>query len=106
MTAHPKKYDKESFNDFLKKRNVSETIINKFNELPELIERSGNTYKLDINVTWYNIGNTHYGFELNYYCEELIEYLFTLKVFPDIEVSINNLLCELMGMECTKKKRK
>jgi hypothetical protein len=74
---------------------VSETIINKFNELPEKIERNKDKYELYINSTWYNVGNTFYSFELNYYSEELIEYLFNSKVFNDIELSINNLICEL-----------
>jgi hypothetical protein len=92
---YPKKYSKEEFRKFLEKNNVSETIINKFNELPEKIERNKDKYELYINSTWYNVGNTFYSFELNYYSEELIEYLFNSKVFNDIELSINNLICEL-----------
>jgi len=97
MGVYPKKYKKEEFLIFLKKNNVSEIIINKFVELPETVKRNGNTFKLDVNSTWYSIGNTYYNFELNYYSEELVEYLFSSKVFSDIEVSVNYLLCELIN---------
>jgi len=96
MGIYPKQYKEEEFLKFLKKNKVTETIITKFAELPKSVEHSGNTYKLDINLTWYSDGNTHYEFELNYYSEELVEYLFSSKVFSDVEVSINYLLCELI----------
>jgi len=95
MGTQLQKYDKKEFINFLKKNKVKQIIINKFIELPETILHSGHTFKLEINVTWYSIGETHYSFESNYYCEDLIEYLFSFKVFTDVEVSINNLLCEL-----------
>ena len=97
MGVYPKKYNKKEFLIFLEKHSVSNTIISKFVELPETVERSGNTFKLDINSTWYSIGNTFYNFELNYYSEELVEYLFSSKVFNNVEVSINYLLCELIN---------
>jgi len=97
MGVYPKKYDKEEFIKFLEKNNVNDKIIAKFVELPETIKRNGNLFELDINVTWYSIGNTFYNFEINYYSKELIEYLFGSKVFSDVEKSINYLLCELMN---------
>jgi hypothetical protein len=97
MNTYTKKYDKEDFLKFLEKNNVNDVIISKFVELPECIIRGGNKYDIYINVTWYNVGNTHYEFEINYYSEQLIEYLFGLKVFKDVEFSINNLLCELIN---------
>lgn len=107
MTAFPKMYTKEKFIEFLQKNNVNDGIITKFAELPERITRSGQIFDLYINVTWYNIGNTHYEFEINYYSENLIEYCFNSKVFNDVEFSINYLLCELMGSNCIEvKKRK
>jgi hypothetical protein len=96
MGIYPKKYNKEEFLIFLKENNVSDLIINKFVELPETVERSGCIFKLDINSTWYSSGKT-YKFELNYYSEELVEYLFSSKVFNDVEISINFLLCELIN---------
>lgn len=96
MGIHPKQYSRENFFSFLNKNNVSETIIDKFVDLPETVLRNENRFELYINITWYNIDDTHYNFELNYYSEELIEFLFTSKVFNDIEVSLNYLLCELI----------
>ena len=90
-------YSKDDFIKFLHKNNVSDKVVEKFKELPETVTHNKSTYKININSTWYNVGQTHYGFELNYYCEEHIEYLFSLKVFNDIEKSINYLLCELMN---------
>jgi len=103
MGVYPKKYSKEEFLNFLEKNNINDTIINKFIELPETIERSGSIFKLDINSTWYNIGNTYY-FELNYYSEELVEYLFNSKVFGDVELSINYLICQLINKNLIKSK--
>lgn len=96
MRVHPRKYTKEGFLKFLERNNVSNEIINKFIDLPETVERSGDIFELDINSTWYNSGNTFYNFELNYYSDKLIEYLFSSKVFNDVEVSINYLQCELV----------
>ena len=105
MGVYPKKYKKEEFLKFLDKNNVSNKIINTFVELPESVERSGSTFKLDINSTWYSDEDTYYNFELNYYSEELVEYLFSSKVFSDIEISINYLLCELINNNFIKIKR-
>lgn len=97
MVLYPKKYSKEKFLIFLEKNNVSSAIINKFEELPKVIINNNNEFGLYIDTTWYSCGNTHHNFELNYYSEELIEYLFNSKVFNDVEVSINYLLCELIN---------
>jgi hypothetical protein len=101
MTAFPVKYSKEDFIKFLLKNNVNDSIINKFNELPESIKKNGDVYDLYINSIWYSDGNTHYEFEINYYSEELIEYLFSSKVFKDVEQSINYILCELKNANCS-----
>ena len=106
METYPKKYTKAEFIKFLEKNNVNDNIITKFVELPEVVERSGYKYGLYINSTWYNTGNTHYNFELNYYSEELIEYLFNSKVFSDVEISINNLMCELLGSNCIEARKR
>ena len=102
MGVYPKKYSKEEFLVFLEKNNVKDTIITKFVELPKTVQRSGSVFELDINSTWYSEGDTHHNFELNYYSEELVEYLFTSKVFNDIEVSINYLTCELFSKKFIK----
>lgn len=103
MSAHLKTYNKEEFLHFLQKNNVNENIINKFLELPEIYKRNGNTFDLSINSIWHSEGKTYYEFELNYYSESLIEYLFGSKVFTDVEHSINNLLCEIKNVNCPKK---
>lgn len=106
MEVYPKQYTREEFLKFLKKNNVDEEIINNFEKLPKIVKRNENEFELYINRTWYNIGNTHYSFELNYYSEELIEFLFNSKVFNDIEVSINFLLSELINNNHMKKEKK
>jgi len=106
MGVYPKQYTREEFLKFLKKNNVGKKIINNFEKLPKIVKRNENEFELYINRTWYNIGNTHYSFELNYYSEELIEFLFYSKVFNDIEVSINFLLFELINNNILKKEKK
>jgi len=102
MGVYPKKYNKNEFLEFLEKINVNDDIINKFIKLPETVEHNGNTFKLDINSIWYSIGDTFYNFELNYYSNELVEYLFSSKVFCSVETSINYLLCELVDKKYVK----
>jgi hypothetical protein len=97
MGVYPKEYSKNEFIAFLHKNNVSDKVIEKFNELPETIIYKNSEYKLNINSTWYSGGQTHYSFEFNYYSENLVEYRFSPKVFNDIEKSINYLLCELIN---------
>jgi len=97
MDIYPNQYDRKKFIEkFLKKNNVSEVIINKFVDLPEKIIVNNHEYEIYINVIFFSIGDTFYNFELNYYSEEQIEFLFNSKVFQDVEVSINYLICELI----------
>jgi len=97
MGIFPKKYSKEQFLKYLEKNNVGDNIIRKFNKLPEKLNTGNSEYKLTIISTWYDIGNTYYNFELNYYSEKLIEFLFTYKIFTDVEKSIDFLLFELIN---------
>lgn len=98
MGVYPNQYSREEFlKKFLKKNHISKAIINKFIGLPEKIIVDGHDYDIYINVTFINVGDTCYNFELNYYSEELVEYLFNSKVLTDIEISINNLMCELIN---------
>jgi hypothetical protein len=97
MGVYPKGYDKEGFVEFLQKNHVKETVINKFKELPETLKKNNYIYKLNIVSTWFSIGETFYNFELNYYCEDQIEFLFSCKIFTNVEESINNLLCDLIN---------
>lgn len=93
----PEEFSKEGFLEFLSKNSVNDKIITKFVKLPEKVIRSGDVFDLYINSTRYDTNDPHYEYELNYYSNENIEYLFSLKVFRDVEVSINNLTCELLN---------
>ena len=104
MGVYPKNYNKNDFIAFLQKNNVPDKIIGRFKELPETLTYKNSEYKLLITSTWYSTGRTHYNFELNYYCENLIEYRFNPKVFTDVEKSINYLFCELMNNNYITKK--
>jgi len=97
MGVYPSQYNKEEFLEkFLEKYNVSETIISKFVVLPKKVLKNDNEFNLYINVVFCSVGDTSYSFELNYYSEDLVEYLFNSKVFSGIGISINYLLCELI----------
>lgn len=103
MGVFPKAYNKKQFKEFLQSNNVKDSIIEKFNTLPENIKHNDSDYKLNIIATWFSVGSTFYNFELNYYSEETIEFLFSYKIFTDVEVSINNLLCELYKINAVEK---
>jgi len=94
---YPKRYNKKEFLNYLKKNKVGEKIIDDFNSLPESITRSGDMFKLDITLTWYPENETHYDFEMNYYCEDTIEYMFNSKIFHNIVYCINYIMCELIN---------
>jgi hypothetical protein len=97
MDVFPKKYDKEEFIEFLQKNHVDEVIINKFKTLPESVKKNNYIYRLNIVCTWFSIGDTWYIFEINYYSEDQIEFLFSCKIFRNIEESINNTICDLVN---------
>lgn len=89
MTSYPNVYNKKKFIDFLFESGVNVTIINKLKSLPEKIEKHNITYELYINITWHDEGKTHYDFEVNYYSEDKLEFLFPYKIFTDPEKSID-----------------
>ncbi|MFW6219899.1 MAG: hypothetical protein ACOC33_03585 [bacterium] len=89
MTAYPNTYNKKTFINFLENNNVSDIIINKFKNLPETLTKNDNEYTLSINTIWDDDGKTKYNFEINYYSEEKIEFLFPYKIFTDPEKSID-----------------
>jgi hypothetical protein len=103
MPAYPTTYSKNEFIHYLNKNNVSDSVIDNFQKLPETLTTKNSTYKLNIVSTWYNVNSTYYNFEMNYYSEELIEYLFSSKVFTDVEKSINYLYCELINTKFVSK---
>jgi len=97
MNIFPKIYNKKEFlTQLIETKTKEETIIN-FNKLPESLNHKGSEYLIYINVTKYGIKNVTHNYEINYYSKELIEFLFNSKVFNRVELSINNLLCDLMN---------
>jgi hypothetical protein len=96
MGIYPTVYSKGEFIEFLLKNHVSTTIIEKFKIIPEIVKKNNHLYKLNITCTFFSIGETFYNFELNYYSEDQIEYLFPFKVLTNIEESIDNLICDLV----------
>lgn len=92
----PTQYDKDDFLSYLKKVKVNDEIILIFNKLPEELKKNDFKYTLYINKIWYNIDNTYYNFELNYYSYDLNEFLFSPKVFFDVETSITHLYTNLI----------
>ena len=95
MKVYPKEYTKSEFLKFMRKLGVDEDVISDFEIVPDIIKKNGSNFRLYISSRWYDVGNTHYEFELNYYSSKLMEYLFSLKVYNDIEISVNHLICEL-----------
>jgi hypothetical protein len=89
------KFTKREFILFLEENNVSPELIIKFSKFPETLKCGNNVFTLNIELIFNGAGNTSYGFELNYYCKELIEFLFNYKIFSNIELSINYLACEI-----------
>ena len=93
-------YGKEEFIKFLKFNNVNNITIDRFIELPKIINSKNNkNFELYINTIRYSIGFASYNFELNYYSDELVEFLFNTKVVDNVEVSINNLKCEIINLK-------
>jgi len=99
MNITPKTYTKEEFLDNLINIQTNCNIVNKYHKLPEQISVKNNKYIIYINVTKYGTKNPTYNYEFNYYSEELVEFLFNSKVFSSVELSINNLLCDLMNIK-------
>jgi hypothetical protein len=99
MNIFPKIYTKTEFLELLITNNINDNIIHKFNKLPEHIEINKSTYFIYINVTQYGVKNPTFNYELNYYSNDLIEFLFNSKVFSRIELSVNKLLCGLMNIK-------
>jgi hypothetical protein len=95
MGVYPTGYNKEEFIVFLQNNNTNETIINKFKILPENVKHNNHIYKLNIVSTFISVG-MFCNFELNYYSEDQIEFLFPYKIFGNVEESIDNILCDLI----------
>ena len=96
MGVYSSDYDKEGFLKYIKKNKVNNEVIIRFEKLPDVIKRNGDEFKLQVVYTFIGVTPTGYDFEMNYYSEDLVEYLFNSKVFHDVEVGVNYLTCELI----------
>lgn len=98
MGVKQRNYKRDEFINFMKKCGVGNEIISDFIGIPETIIKDGDKYHLIIISRWYDTGKTHYEFELNYYSSKLMEYLFSLKIYKDVEISVIHLIKELKKM--------
>lgn len=105
MGVYSNQNNKNGFLKYLKKIRTNDKIINKFTELPEVVKRNGNEFKLQVIHSFISKTPTGYDFEMNYYSEDLVEYLFNCKVFSDVKLSINYLICELTDNNYIKEKK-
>lgn len=95
MGVKQTKYKKGEFVEFMEKLGVGGEIVSDFKKVPEVIKKNDYNFNLVITCSWYDIGKTYYEFEINYYSPKLMEYLFSLKIYNDIEISVNHLIHEL-----------
>ena len=105
MGVYSSENNKNEFLKYLKKIRANDKIISKFEKLPEVVQRNGDEFKLQVTHTFISVSPTGYNFELNYYSEDLVEYLFNSKIFGDVELSINYLLCELINSNYLKEEK-
>ncbi len=106
MGVYSSENNKKGYLKYLKKIRANNKIITKFEKLPETVKRNGDEFKLQVTHTFISVSPTGYNFEMNYYSEDLVEYLFNSKVFGDVELSINYLVCELIDKKYLKEKKK
>lgn len=89
------KYSKIGFNKFLTNIGVEKSIINKANTLPNQIKHNETNYNIYIAITEFQKEENIFDYQINYYSEEIDEFLLKLKVFQNPEISINFVLNEL-----------
>lgn len=90
-SIYPRLFDKKEFIKYLESNKINRELIQIITQLPETITLRDYKYKIFINKIFYSKGNTYYKFELNYYSEELNEFLLPFKIFSNIEDSVNYL---------------
>lgn len=98
MTVFPQTFDKAGFIKYLRKNKVNNVTVKRVMNLPESVIHGDVTYYLYITTRWYSIGKTHYEFELNYYSEEMVQFLLNIEPYNDIETSLNHIECELINL--------
>jgi len=92
---YPQKYTKEEFINVLKKSNINDNLINRIKKLPLTVTYNNIDYYLNIIILWNEQNKIFYGFEINYYSDKNMEFLFDYKVFYNIENNIDYIECEL-----------
>lgn len=97
METYPKNYNTETFIEYLKDNHSETSLVERFKRLPATLIHNKIEHKLNIVKTYYIGDGSYYNFELNYYSDELLEFLFTYKIFQDVEDSIRHLECELQN---------
>lgn len=97
METYPKKYNKITFTEYLEKINTSTQLLERFERLPAMLIHNNIEYELNVIKTYYAGDGSYFNFELNYYSDDILEFLFTYKIFQDIEDSVNYLECELIN---------
>ena len=93
MIYCPTTYNKSEFLNFLK--NEYNDVIDNFSLLPEQLMRNSDVFKLNVNTIFYGIGDERNVFEMNYYSDEIVEFLFNLKTFNNPKRSIDYLIYEI-----------
>lgn len=99
MATHSNEYTKNQFIKFLNENNINTTVIEKVKLFPETINKNNDDFDLYIKVIWNDNKETYYEFEFNYYNIEKIEFLFTIRIYRNIDISVNNLLTELRDIK-------
>jgi len=95
MGFYPTTYTKSEFKKYITDAQVKETVIQKFDNLPETITKDGFVYAIYICVIFYSVGTMYSSYEINYYSEEKAEFLFPVKTYLILNQSINNIICNL-----------
>jgi hypothetical protein len=98
MGAYPSGHSKETFVKFLNESNVNIKIVEAFKSLPDKVTYKDSEYKLNIISTFFSIGDTYYNFEINYYSDKAMEFLYKYEIFTDVEKAINNATKRLKEM--------
>ena len=91
----PKTFKKQELIRYLMDNGVVNGMLIRLENLPDILHVNNYDYVFNAITTWRERGHTYHEFELNYYSEENMEFLFTYKIFNDVEVSLNFLECEL-----------
>lgn len=97
MEAYPKKYTIKTFIEFLSENNETIPLIERIEKLPPTLIHENIEYNLNIVKTYYVGDGSYFNYELNYYSNNSLEFLFTYKIFQEIEDSVHHLECELQN---------